>query len=65
MSQVQFFLGTYDKLQKTRLQDGSIYFVPSQRRLYIDTATRRIPVTGSAGITFYVQLPASSWINNT
>jgi len=64
MAQVQFFQGTYDKLLNTRLREGAIYFIPQQRRLYIDTATRRVPVVGSAGLSLYIQLPANGWKAN-
>lgn len=61
MAQVQFFQGTYDKLLKARLREGAIYFIPEERRLYIDTATRRVPVIGSAGLSLYVRLNANDW----
>ena len=58
MPQIQFLKGKSANLRKVPLSDGTIYFTEDTRRLYIDTATQRLPVAGDqvCGKIFWVQL---------
>lgn len=58
MPQVQFLKGKSANLRKVPLSDGTIYFTEDTRRLYIDTATQRLPVAGDqvCGKIFWVRL---------
>lgn len=58
MPRVQFLKGKSANLRKIPLSDGTIYFTEDTRRLYIDTATQRLPVAGDqvCGKIFWVQL---------
>ena len=53
MPQVQLFKGTKQKLSNTPLTNGGIFFIPEERRLYIDTATERVPILGN-GLECYL-----------
>lgn len=66
MPQIQFLRGKYENLKKLPLSDGSIYFTEDTRRLFVDTATERIPVAGDSicGKIFWVKLLATGWTNN-
>ena len=59
MHQIQFFKGQKNKLNTTFLNNGSIYFIPEEKRLYIDTANKRIPIT--SGVEFYLHFLPNSW----
>lgn len=61
LPQVQFFQGTAAQVQTTPLNPGAIYFVPTTKRLYIDTITDRIPVTATNGQNFYIKLLSDGW----
>lgn len=63
MPQVKFLKGRKKNLAAVPLDNGSIYFTSDERRLYVDTPTARLPVTGDivAGKIFYALLPKSGW----
>lgn len=66
MPQVKFLRGEYNNLKKVPLSDGTIYFTEDTRRLYIDTATARLPVAGDTicGKVFWVLLEKNAWSNS-
>lgn len=67
MPQVKFLKGRKKNLAAVPLDNGSIYFTSDERRLYVDTPTARLPVTGDivAGKIFYALLPKSGWNTET
>lgn len=62
MSQVKFLRGKTDNLKNVSLENGSIYFTTDERKLYIDTAGARLPITTQTVIEFNVELKDSGWI---
>lgn len=64
MPQVKFLKGRKKNLASVPLDNGAIYFTSDERRLYVDTPTARLPVTGDivAGKIFYALLPKTGWI---
>lgn len=67
MPQVKFLKGRKKNLATVPLDNGAIYFTSDERRLYVDTPTARLPVTGDtiAGKIFYALLPKSGWKTET
>ena len=67
MPQVKFLKGRKKNLANVPLDNGAIYFTSDERRLYVDTPTARLPVTGDivAGKIFYALLPKSEWNTET
>ena len=67
MPQVKFLKGRKKNLANVPLDNGAIYFTSDERRLYVDTPTARLPVTGDivAGKIFYALLPKSGWNTET
>lgn len=67
MPQVKFLKGRKKNLAAVPLDNGAIYFTSDERRLYVDTPTARLPVTGDivAGKIFYALLPKSGWNTET
>lgn len=63
MNNLQFLKGKSQNLRKHPLSPGAILFTEDTRRLYVDTDTSRIAVTGDqvAGKIFYVRLDPDSW----
>lgn len=63
MPNVKFLKGHSSNLSKNPLDNGTIYFTPDTRRLYIDTNSARVPITGDTmcGKIFWVCLPIGSW----
>lgn len=62
MSQVKFLRGKTDNLKNVSLENGSIYFTTDERKLYIDTAGARLPITTQTVIEFNVELKDSDWV---
>jgi hypothetical protein len=62
MSQIKFLKGKSTRLKDQTLDNGTIYFTPDTRRLYVDTAFARVPVAGDdmLGKIFYIYLPGGS-----
>ena len=67
MPQVKFLKGRKKNLANVPLDNGAIYFTSDERRLYVDTPTARLPVTGDvvAGKIFYALLSKTEWNTET
>lgn len=67
MNNLQFLKGKSQNLRKYPLSPGAVLFTEDTRRLYVDTDTSRIAVTGDqvAGKIFYVRLDPDAWTEQT